>query len=717
MPLTGWVAGKLGFNSATALEPWRTDRFDLVIVEAVQLQLATALEPWRTRRMGGGIFGAFAASIRRRRWSRGDAAGSGIAGALAPGFNSATALEPWRMRVAPGRCWAGIRFIRRRRWSRGERGCFGPAAPIIELQFGHGVGAMQNRHPCRWRRSAESGFNSATAPGAVENHGTQESGSRRNHRFDSATALEPWRTKLFGPLAVPIIELQFGHGVGAVENSGGLLLAAGHPGASIRPRRWSRGEPRAAAAKIWPHHIVLQFGHGVGAVENAVNALTDAVCDKDASIRPRRWSRGRTQQRPAAARVDGFTLQFGHGVGAVENGRGRRHALLGRSGASIRPRRWSRGEPQGNRRGPSPCRTVLRFGHGVGAVENARRRVVGNPLGAVASIRPRRWSRGEPTPNSLIKSPLLKLQFGHGVGAVENVKSKAELKAKLDASIRPRRWSRGEPRAAKCSAPRGWGFNSATALEPWRTFARPELNPLAGLVFNSATALEPWRTANPGSLASGRHRRFNSATALEPWRTRPINRPSPPSKRLQFGHGVGAVESSPRSVAFRLVSMLQFGHGVGAVENVASFSFKAAVASCFNSATALEPWRTAFDFTTTQKTSLLQFGHGVGAVENPHSSSSNGRRQCFNSATALEPWRTDLISNCSVSSIGFNSATALEPWRTTSRSSRTRPRRSGFNSATALEPWRTRTLGTVPCLGNQLQFGHGVGAVENALCR
>ena len=138
------------------------------------------------------------------------------------------------------------------------------------------------------------------------------------------------------------------------------------PDASIRPRRWSRGELDNKIAD-WTHSGV-------------------------ASIRPRRWSRGERLRGRLVGRARP-KLQFGHGVGAVENV-----------------------NPQG---GP-PATTPLQFGHGVGAVEND-----GGTLVEVGC-----WHG---------------LQFGHGVGAVENAALAKDFEGLIPASIRPRRWSRGEP--------------------------------------------------------------------------------------------------------------------------------------------------------------------------------------------------------------------------------------------------------------------------------
>ena len=60
--------------------------------------------------------------------------------------------------------------------------------------------------------------------------------------LNSATALEPWRTPKAATSPSDDNVLQFGHGVGAVENTIGTLSIVGNSVASIRPRRWSRGE-------------------------------------------------------------------------------------------------------------------------------------------------------------------------------------------------------------------------------------------------------------------------------------------------------------------------------------------------------------------------------------------------------------------------------------------------------------------------------------------
>jgi len=60
---------------------------------------------------------------------------------------------------------------------------------------------------------------------------------------------------------------------------------------------------------------------------------------------------------------------------------------------------------------------------------------------------------------------------------------------------------------------------------------------------------------------------------------------------------------------------LQFGHGGGAVEDATQNVIAAAVTEDFNSATAVEPWRTRPRGDQGVDPVVLQFGHGGGAVE------------------------------------------------------------------------------------------------------
>ena len=73
--------------------------------------------------------------------------------------------------------------------------------------------------------------------------------------------------------------------------------------------------------------------------------------------------------------------------------------------------------------------------------------------------------------------------------------------------------------------------------------------------------------ANPkraGAAAVG----FNSATAVMPWKTRSSARWRRTfSSVLQFGHGGDAVENLTEASVWEALLELQFGHGGDAVEN------------------------------------------------------------------------------------------------------------------------------------------------------
>src|SRR5260370_966443 len=100
-------------------------------------------------------------------------------------------------------CLALKASIRPRRWRRGEHHLLvynNSAAGM--LQFGRGVGAVENVYA-----------RSARIP---------------RTRFNSATALAPWRTVMVQLSGLLAVVLQFGHGVGAVEN--GSVVRTGGSG-------------------------------------------------------------------------------------------------------------------------------------------------------------------------------------------------------------------------------------------------------------------------------------------------------------------------------------------------------------------------------------------------------------------------------------------------------------------------------------------------------
>jgi len=189
----------------------------------------------------------FQASMGPRRWSRGR---DGVRTLLSPDeirFNGATAMEPWKSREDRRHHadHTAMKFASMgpRRWSRGR-----------------GNGTLGK--PSRWTR------------------------------FNGATAMEPWKRQYHCIHFLHHLQLQWGHGDGAVEEMGTdivyrhlWMLQWGHgdgaveeedtpqvPGgtvaASMGPRRWSRGRGGVCRHRF-PSHKWLQWGHGDGAVEES----------------------------------------------------------------------------------------------------------------------------------------------------------------------------------------------------------------------------------------------------------------------------------------------------------------------------------------------------------------------------------------------------------------------------------------------------------------
>ena len=166
----------------------------------------------------------------------------------------------------------------------------------------------------------------------------------------------------------------------------------------------------------------------------------------------------------------------------------------------------------------SPAGSGLQFGHGLGAVENPGSWSASGPT-AMASIRPRTRGRGEPPGRT----------FGPAFLG--------------DASIRPRTRGRGEPTSIGSIRRPPAGFNSATDSGPWRT--RPRWRTPRGVYSASIRPRTRGRGEQLDVLYPGHaSHRFNSATDSGPWRTRMRAWLESLPDRLQFGHGLGAVENA-----------------------------------------------------------------------------------------------------------------------------------------------------------------------------
>src|SRR6185437_2440252 len=115
--------------------------------------------------------------------------------------------------------------------------------PTSRLQFGHGHRSRVEPAKCQ------------CAPPAI-------------WCFNSATASLPWRTHGPPSICTHHSQLQFGHGIAAMENRGyptsatlGKSLQFGHGIAAM--------ENNISAIKGIAPSTVLQFGHGIAAMENS----------------------------------------------------------------------------------------------------------------------------------------------------------------------------------------------------------------------------------------------------------------------------------------------------------------------------------------------------------------------------------------------------------------------------------------------------------------
>ena len=255
---------------------------------------ATASGPWRTTGPKAHPRHRQSPSIRPRPRGRGEPP---LECRQVPGdcsFNSATASGPWRtLGVTVHDRRPGQPSIRPRPRGRGEqraieRRVLGDVPSIRPRPRGRGERSTERSHPHRGIP-----FNSATASGPWRTFRPARHERRRDLPFNSATASGPWRTRTARLERLEQIILQFGHGLGAVENGGYGVVRS--------------------------FRSVLQFGHGLGAVENngAESTSTSPPIAFNSATASGPW---RTPARMPTSSGRLF-LQFGHGLGAVENPR------------------------------------------------------------------------------------------------------------------------------------------------------------------------------------------------------------------------------------------------------------------------------------------------------------------------------------------------------------------------------------------------------------
>ncbi len=183
-------------------------------------------------------------------------------------------------------------------------------------------------------------------------------------------------------------------------------------------------------------------------------------------------------------------LQWGHGDGAVEEHRRLAAIIATRRLASMGPRRWSRGRARRSA-AKSTAGSRLQWGHGDGAVEEI---LVVDSTGALVWLQ---WGHGDGAVEEILvvdsTGALVWLQWGHGDGAVEECGMKRAVDIGFPASMGPRRWSRGRgffidsfhSRHWASMGPRRWSRGRADAVDCVM---------IEHASFNGATAMEPWKS-------------------------------------------------------------------------------------------------------------------------------------------------------------------------------------------------------------------------------
>ena len=353
---------------------------------------------------------------------------------------------------------------------------------------------------------------------------------RRRHRrqyggFNGATTKASWKT-LSSVGVARLVRLQWGHDEVVVEGIGT---------GALRPRRRRRFNGATTKESWKGQRAVTRAGvYGFnGATTKASWKRSYGVTpsDRDASMGPRRRSRGRR-----AVRL---------------------HAPTDDQSASMGPRRRSRGRGRRHGRQGSCCRcfngatTKASWKGMLEAFDTRRLLTCFNGATTKASWKARTTTHAN--------RPLTALQWGHDEGVVEGERRARRPGRSTVASMGPRRRRRGR-RLAEDDAPARLCFNGATTKSSWKAAAitRRRLTALqwghdevvveGGLrldfdtgsrCFNGATTKSSWK-GGQGRHVDGR-RRFNGATTKSSWKAASL-RDIPASRSLQWGHDEVVVE-------------------------------------------------------------------------------------------------------------------------------------------------------------------------------
>ena len=236
---------QVGFNGATAFQPWKPGRTEGAARPGQGLQWGHGLSAVETRVGRSPPATSVPASMGPRPFSRGNTVKRGVVTfpELA-GFNGATAFQPWKRGGRDSQCL--LHLVRAsmgpRPFSRGNDS-LGIVVLLVADRF-NGATAFQP-----WKldekHTALSGTYQASMGPRPFSRGNVLSVPCRHpvqRSFNGATAFQPWKPEPeAGPSSQDHGQLQWGHGLSAVETPNVL-----NEGIEI---------------------ILLQWGHGLSAVE------------------------------------------------------------------------------------------------------------------------------------------------------------------------------------------------------------------------------------------------------------------------------------------------------------------------------------------------------------------------------------------------------------------------------------------------------------------
>ena len=307
-------------------------------------------------------------------------------------------------------------------------------------------------------------------------------------------------------------ELQWGHGLSAVETGRNRLAPGTRRRASMGPRPFSRGNTTsttttpptpirfngATAFQPWKPGILRTSPPCPATGFNGATAFQPwkPSCPSPPAGLLDQGFNGATAFQPwklvslAVFRVFRAWLQWGHGLSAVETRSGGMVQVC-RFQASMGPRPFSRGN---HPRQPQPRLPIL------------------------ASMGPRPFSRGNFYCTLQLWSSQKGLQWGHGLSAVETAAVDVSLREGVPASMGPRPFSRGNFTIHKENL-----MPSIASMGP-RPFSRG--NKFSGFIESTtAPASMGPRPFSRGNSSPRRRNqrptpRFNGATAFQPWKRR-----------------------------------------------------------------------------------------------------------------------------------------------------------------------------------------------------